>query len=152
MFNFNNFERSFSPGKILIHDGAWIGSIAMVSVCMLLNDAIWSLVGMNLIYILVALHVLVQHKNLYGERDIWGKRLFLFGAWVVSIFLVAVMPVVALINYGICARDIKRKFSDKEYRMAWTAYMRILGLCAVSLLIYAYKVYVTVTPAPAGGV
>jgi hypothetical protein len=151
MFDFNNFERSFSPGKLLIHDGAWIASIALVSVCMLLNDAAWSVVGMNLIYILVALHVLAQHKNLYGERDIWGKRLFMFGSWIVSIFLVAVMPIVALINYALCARDIKKRFSDKEYRLAWTAYMRILALCAVSLLIYAYKVYAAVTPVAEGG-
>lgn len=150
MFNFNNFERQFSPGQLYIHDGAWIGSIALILILMIFNDVSWSLVGMNLIYILMALHVLAQHRNLYGDRDIWGKRLFMFGAWILSIFLVAVMPVVALINYGICARDIKRRFSAKEYKMAWTAYMRIIGLCGLALLVYAYKVYAVAGGVPPG--
>ncbi|MCD8563162.1 MAG: hypothetical protein LRY54_03805 [Alphaproteobacteria bacterium] len=141
MFNFNNFERQFSPGSLMIHDGAWMASIALVIGFMLFNDVAWSLVGMNLIYILVGFHVLVQHKNLYGGSGLWGKRLLVLAAWVVSIFLVAVMPVVALVNYGICARDIKKRYGDKEYRVAWTAYMRILGLCVIALAVYGYKVF-----------
>lgn len=118
-----------------------MASIALVTVLMLFNDAAWSVVGMNLIYILVSLHVLAQHKLLYGERDIWGKRMAMSGAWIVSVFFVAVMPVVAMVNYGICARDIKRKFGNKEYKIAWTAYMRILGLTVFALMVYALKIY-----------
>lgn len=151
MFNFNNFERQFSPGQLMIHDGGWIASIAVVIGFMLFNDIAWSVVGMNLIYILVGLHVLAQHKNLYGARDLWGKRLLILGAWAASIFLVAVMPVVALINYGICARDIKKRYGDKEYRAAWTAYMRILGLCAAALAVYGYKVYTVMGAVAAAG-
>lgn len=136
-----NLGRNFTPNKLNIHDAAWMASILLISVFMIFNDVAWSIVGMNLIYILLSFHVLVQHKLLYGDRDLWGKRLLMSGAWIISIFLVAVMPVVALINYGICARDIKRKFGTKEYKIAWTAYMRILGLTAFALLIYGVKAY-----------
>lgn len=146
MFNLNNFERRFSPGSLMIHDGAWIASIAVVAGCMLFNDVAWSIVGMNLIYILVALHVLAQHKNLYGAAGLWGKRFLMLAVWVASVFLVAVMPVAALINYGICSRDIKKRYGDKEYRAAWKAYMRIMGLCLTALVIYGYKVYTVTAP------
>ncbi|MCD8498308.1 MAG: hypothetical protein LRZ85_09750 [Alphaproteobacteria bacterium] len=150
MFNFDNFERKFSPGQLYIHDGAWIASIVLVTFLMLFNDVAWSVAGMNLIYIILGAHILTQHQNLYGNTDIWIKRLLMFGAWVVSIFLVAVMPVVALINYGICARDIKKRFSNKEYKTAWTAYMRILGLTVFALAIYGFKVFAVAQGSGAG--
>lgn len=139
-----NFERRFSPNKIALHDGAWIVSIALVAFLMLVNDAAWSIVGMALVYLLMALHVLLQHKNLYGDRDLLGPRLMMGGAWLVSLIFVVVMPVVALVNYGIYARDIRRKFSNREYRTAWTAYMRILGVTVAALMIYVFKIYISV--------
>lgn len=138
-----SFSRYFSPHNLNIHDGSWIFSILLVALIMLFQDAAWSIVGLALIYILLALHSLVQHKNLYGNADIWPKRALLTAAWVGSIFFIAIMPVVVMIHYAGYAKDIKRKFSAREYKIAWSAYMRILAVTVFAALVYIVKIYVT---------
>ncbi|HRQ60150.1 MAG TPA: hypothetical protein PLO23_01320 [Alphaproteobacteria bacterium] len=136
-------NRVFNPRNLNIHDGEWIFSILLVGLIMMFNDAAWNVVGLALIYILLAFHSLTQHKNLYRNNDIWPKRLILLGSWVGSFFFIAIMPVVVMVQYAGYARDIKRKFSAKEYKIAWTAYMRILGVTAFAAVVYLLKMYGT---------
>lgn len=138
-----NLNRVFNPRNLNVHDGEWIFSILLVALIMAFNDAAWNIVGLALVYILLAFHSLAQHKNLYNDRDIWPKRLVLLGAWVASIFFIAIMPVLVMVHYAGYARDIKRKFSAKEYKIAWSAYMRILGVTVFAATVYIIKLYAT---------
>lgn len=140
--NFLNSGGPFRADKLYIPDGAWLGTTALVVVFMVFNTAAWSLVGLALIYILLGLHVISHHKAVYGDRDIiaqWGIAL---GAWLGSLLIVVVMPIYAAINYATLARDIKKKYSDKEYKIAWTIYMRMLALTVIAMIIFLIQSFV----------
>lgn len=134
--NFLNSGSPFPADKLYIPDGAWLGTIALIILFMIFNTAAWSYVGLALIYILLGLHVISHHKALYGKDDILAQWGIALGAWLGSFLLVVVMPIYATINYATLARDIKQEYSDREYKIAWKIYMRMLGLSTFAMIIF----------------
>ena len=144
------FKNPFNAGgplradRLYIHDGGWMATIILVLALMVFNDETWSYIGLALIYIILGLHVLTHYKSVQGNSDIWTKRGIVSGAWLGSLILPIIMPIFAAVEYAKIAKDIREKYSDKEYNVAWKIYMRMLGLVTASLIVFLVQSFAPV--------
>ncbi|MFN3700298.1 MAG: hypothetical protein ACK4VI_02100 [Alphaproteobacteria bacterium] len=122
---------------LFIYDGEWVGPYALLALSTLYWDYHWSKIVLIIMLVLSLFHIMYEHRNAFGKKDV-GKRQIYNALAVIVTFLLNqtfVFVIYMAICYATIASRLKKKNDISTLNIKKKTFMRmfLIALFAIAV-------------------
>jgi hypothetical protein len=93
---------------LFIHDGEWVVPYAFLALSTLYWDYYWSKIVLIIMLVLSLFHIMYEHRNAFGRKEVGKRQLYNAGAFIVSLFVKFIFPIYMAVCYATIASKLKK--------------------------------------------
>ncbi len=126
---------------LYIRDGEWVVPYGLLLVAMLFGDAVWVKSVMFVMYLVLCVHIVFEHKQVMGKKDFTQKQVMTVLAFLASTLISFLMPIYAAICYATYASHLKKTKRERQLADKIKTYTRMFVITGLALFVHVLFVF-----------
>lgn len=126
------------------YDGEWIFPFALLGLATLFGDLIWVKTILIIMFVLVCLHTVHEHKIAFGKKNM-GMRLFYALLGFLSSVLFFALPLIYVaISYAMCSSQLKKDGEERLLVKKRKTYVTMMSILVFAIGVHGWKGFMVV--------